>query len=121
MGGRACWWETPLAEMFLNLEYFEFKSYITCNAWAHSFIYAQFFIMQYCILGCVDIGTSTGEQSGFVYFHEKTRKMAKKVFWSNDLMRKSHSFLCQALEYMYNGQKLFFHNMGLMGKKRRRI
>jgi hypothetical protein len=31
-------------------------------------------------IGWVDIGTSTGEQSGFVYFHEKTRKTAKKSF-----------------------------------------
>jgi hypothetical protein len=33
-----------------------------------------------CTLGWVDIGTSTGVQSGFVYFHEKTRKTAKKSF-----------------------------------------
>jgi hypothetical protein len=70
------------------------------------------------ILGWVDIGTSTGVQSGFVYFHEKTRKTAKKVFWSSDLLRKGYSFLCQAL---YNGQKIVSHNMGLMGIKRRRI
>jgi hypothetical protein len=34
-----------------------------------------------CTLGWVDIGTSTGVQSGFVNFHEKTRETAKKVFW----------------------------------------
>jgi hypothetical protein len=31
-------------------------------------------------VGWVDIGTRTGVQSGFVYFHEKTRKTAKKSF-----------------------------------------
>jgi hypothetical protein len=32
------------------------------------------------ILGFVDIGISTGVQSGFVYFCEKVRKTAKKKF-----------------------------------------
>jgi hypothetical protein len=38
--------------------------------------------MDWCGLavGWVDIGTSTGVQSGFVYFHEKTQKTAKKSF-----------------------------------------
>jgi hypothetical protein len=58
----------------------------------------------HCTIRWVDIGTSTGVQSGFVYFHEKTRKTSKKVFWSSDLLRKGHSFLCQSL---YNGPKFF--------------
>jgi hypothetical protein len=62
-------------------------------------------------VGWVNIGTSTGVQSGFVYFHEKIRKKAKKVFWSSDLFRKGHLFLCQAL---YNGPN-FFSQYGVDG------
>jgi hypothetical protein len=65
-------------------------------------------------VGWVDIGTSTGVQSGFVYFHEKPRKTAKKFFWSSDLLRKGHSFLCQAL-YCIMVHKFVFHNMGVNG------
>jgi hypothetical protein len=61
-------------------------------------------ILLYWGVGWVDIGTSTGVPSRFVYFNEKTQKTAKKVFWSSDLLRKGHSFLCQAL---YNGPKFF--------------
>jgi uncharacterized membrane protein len=45
--------------------------------------------MQGCGSGWVDIGTSTGVLSGFVYFHEKTWKTAKKgkviLFLSNTI------------------------------------
>jgi hypothetical protein len=34
----------------------------------------------HCILGYVDIGTSTGVQSGFVYFHEKKHGKRQQNF-----------------------------------------
>jgi hypothetical protein len=68
-----------------------------------------------CTLGWVDIGTSTGVQSGFVYLHEKNTEHGKNVFfWSSDLLRKGHSFLCQAL-CICNGQKFFFSQYGVDG------
>jgi hypothetical protein len=42
----------------------------------------------------------------------------KKFFRSIDLYRRGHYILGHAL---YRGQKIFFHNVGLMGIKRLRI
>jgi hypothetical protein len=55
----------------------------------------------------------------YIHFYEKVPKIAKKVFWSSDLLRKGHSLQGQALN---KGQKfVFLHNMGFMGIKKRRI
>jgi hypothetical protein len=38
-----------------------------------------------------------------------------------DLYRRGHAFSDHELHTVYKGQKMFFHNVGLMGIKRRRI
>jgi hypothetical protein len=41
----------------------------------------------------------------YIHFYVKVPKIAKKVFWSSDLLRKGHSLRVQAL---YKGPKFFF-------------
>jgi hypothetical protein len=48
-------------------------------------------------IGWVDIGTSTGVQSGFVYLYEKIRKTAKNVSVSSYVLTKGQDFPGQAL------------------------
>jgi hypothetical protein len=66
-------------------------------------------------LGWVDIGTSTGVQSGFVYFHKKNTENGKKVFWSSDLL----TFLTFSVSSIYVMVQNFFSQYGVDGYQKK--
>jgi hypothetical protein len=50
----------------------------------------------------------------FVGFHEKAQKIAKRMIWSTDLLRKGYNFMGHAVN---RGQSFFPQNIGFMGVK----
>jgi hypothetical protein len=71
------------------------------------------------LLGWVDIGIGTKGKWGFVVSLEKVWEIAiKKFFNQSNFIAEVITF--RVMQYI-RGQKFFFHNVGLMGIKRRRI